>query len=132
MADADMPDANMPDTDCTIAEAEESLIEHCILCGVVLCEKDNKRRKAAGKIKTLLETQWSQTAFVWRVAWNVCKQKDERQTIAICMPCVHWATRTRSKPMCHNPSCCQIPLDHLILFSMAPFDTPQPDEHLLK
>jgi hypothetical protein len=112
--------------------AEVPLVEHCILCGVVLSEKDNKRRKAAGKIKTLLETRWAKTAFVWRIAWNICNQEDERRTIAICMPCVHWATRTKSKPMCHNPNGCLIPLDHLIMFSMAPFDIPQPDERLFK
>ena len=111
-------------------ESEEDIyvtLESCLLCGKLLTETDRKRRKSIAKIHSLLNDVWKPSEFVWRYVYNMCNSETRKYTIAMCMACTHWTTRSRRKQCA-----CVIPLDQFILFTVAPFHAPIPDGRLLR
>lgn len=102
-------------------------LESCLLCGKILIESDRKRRKSILKIQRLLCDVWKLSEFVWKTVYNVCENMDDKTNIAMCMACTHWTTRSRRRRRA-----CTIPLDQLLLFTIAPFHAPRPDGRLLR
>lgn len=106
-------------------DARYGEIECCLLCGVFLGPDDIKRRRPCHKLRNMLENKWIATDFVWLYAYNVVMQSRPETTIAVCMPCVHWATRSSKRK---NKS--MLPLDNLIVSSIAPSHIPPADERI--
>lgn len=102
-------------------------LEACLLCGIILCKHDLKRRRPVHKLRQLMEEKIKKTAFVWQHIQNVFHSCKNGQTIALCMPCVHWATRAGKRKKRSY-----IPLDNFIMYSLHPGRIIASDERIVR
>lgn len=106
-----------------------SAMESCVLCGVGLCKSDNKRRKRARDIKDMLENNWKETGFVWKIVNEFCKGMSDNEATSICMPCIHWMVRCRAHAKDQKVF---LILDHLLVFLHFPFKSENLDSRLIR
>lgn len=104
-------------------------VECCVTCGCVLRPEDDKRRKRPSVLLRACRELWRESPLVWAMVTGVAGNTCERETIPMCMPCVHWMNRVaRRRGGRREP----LLLDSFLAFLRLPCSVPAPDSRLVK
>lgn len=142
-AETDTPETNMPitsaaETDtpemvpvsCVVQDAPPLNTESCLLCGKILTGMQQKRRKPVRFFREVLQKYWAKTDVIWKAVWDVCCESSESETIAMCMPCVHWTGRSTNARTAKKEHKEMLPMDALREVVENPGSPNAPDERL--
>ena len=138
-AETDTPETDTPETDTpktntpmssVVQDAPPLNTESCLLCGKILTGMQQKRRKPVRFFREVLQKYWAKTDVIWKAVWDVCCESNESETIAMCMPCVHWTGRSTNAKTMKKEQKEMLPMDALREVVENPGSPNAPDERL--
>jgi hypothetical protein len=106
------------------------MIEHCVFCGARLGARQNRRHKKPVQVRAQCDKVWRETPMVWRELRALADSAPAEDSLAFCMPCVHWMSRGAAR--CRRGVRVLPMLDEFLLFTLFPFTARLPDARLLR
>lgn len=103
--------------------------ENCLLCGIILNPETPKRRKWTTFFLHMLGTRWESTAYVWTAVQQECLHTKGKETLALCMPCMHWTSRCAKQRQ--SAPRVKLLMDTFIEYTQLPGIHNVPDERIM-
>jgi hypothetical protein len=117
---------------CDVNDDSKGFLESCFLCGVIMGHDVSKRRKRVSFFEKMLRLYWKESPHVWHQMKKACESTAEQDTIALCMPCMHWTSRcVKNQRIGYGHEKEQVPMDKFISYVMNPALAGAPDERIM-
>lgn len=110
---------------------DKGFVESCLLCGVIMTPDISKRRKRVGYFNEAVHRMWKPSTDVWMSISDLCRNVHIKESIALCMPCMHWTSRCVKKKRYTVDDKSELPMDKMIRYCISPGYSTAPDERII-
>ena len=122
---------NAPKPTVLSSNDNKGFVESCLLCGIIMTPDVAKRRKRVAYFKDAIHKMWKPSTNIWLAIYDICENAPVKDSIALCMPCMHWTSRCVKKKRTSTSDLSELPMDKMINFCIAPGYSTAPDERIV-